>query len=288
MPVRTAVMDPELEPDPARRTLPLIAEVLGYLGAVIAISAGFVALRHVWPEIPPSGVLAFAAVAAAGLIVAGAVLPRRPEPAFGRLRAVLWLLATVAAGGFFAVLTGRILDLSGGSAALSAEAGWLVCAIPLWLRHRSVLQQLAMFAGAVALVGTGLDQFDPRVTNNGVGLAVWALCAIWALAAYLGYLEPATAGLAAGSVGAMVGSALMNDLAGQALLLATVVALLAVGVVTRRVLLIGLGAAGSLWAIPAAADRYLPGSLAAPLAVAIVGLVLLGIALWLARTRRRV
>jgi len=38
--------------------------------------------------------------------------------------------------------------------------------------------------------------------------------------------------------------------------------------------------------IPDVAARYLPGSLAAPLAVAMVGLVLFGIALWLARHRR--
>jgi hypothetical protein len=50
--------------------------------------------------------------------------------------------------------------------------------------------------------------------------------------------------------------------------------------------LIAIGAAGTLYVIPAVAARYLPGSLAAPLAVAMVGLVLLGVAMWLARHRR--
>jgi hypothetical protein len=38
--------------------------------------------------------------------------------------------------------------------------------------------------------------------------------------------------------------------------------------------------------VPQTAARYLPQSVAAPLAVFTVGLVLLGVALWLARARR--
>jgi hypothetical protein len=70
------------------------------------------------------------------------------------------------------------------------------------------------------------------------------------------------------------------------LALLTVAGLLTAGVVARRVLLIGIGATGTLYVIPAVAARYLPGSLAAPLAVAMVGLVLLGVAMWLTRHRR--
>ena len=78
----------------------------------------------------------------------------------------------------------------------------------------------------------------------------------------------------------------MDDPAGQALTLVTVAALLAGGIATARVMVIGIGAAGTLWVVPDTAARYLPGSVTAPLAVAIVGLVLLGVALWLARRRK--
>ena len=288
MPTKTAIMDPELDPPPERRRLPLFAEVLGYLGAVIALSAGAVVVRQVWPKIPPAGSLCVAGIAALGLLAAGEVLCRRAsEPAFGRLRSFLWLLATVAVGGFFAVLTSEVLKLSGGTAALIAEAGWTACALVLWLRARSALLHLAMFAGALALLCTGLSQIDPRVTLAGIGFAIWALSVAWALAAYQGYLVPVTAGLTAGSLGGVIGSALIFSAAGEVLALVTVAALLAAGVLTRRVVLLGFGAAGALWTIPDTVDRYLPGSIAAPLAVALVGLLLLGVALWVARTRRR-
>jgi len=53
------------------------------------------------------------------------------------------------------------------------------------------------------------------------------------------------------------------------------------------VLLIAIGGVGTLYVVPDAAARYLPGSVAAPLAVAVVGLMMFGIAFWLARTRRK-
>jgi hypothetical protein len=288
MPVRTAIMDPEIDPEPESRRLPLIAEVLGYLGAATALSAAFVVVRQVWPKIPPAGILSCAAIAAVALVAAGLALHRRShEPPFARLRSVLWLLATVAAGGFFAVLAGQVLKLHSGEVALASEAGWTACALALWLRGRSALLHLAMFGGAVALAGTGLYQLNPNSTSTEIGLVIWALSVAWGLAAYLGYLAPATAGLAAGSAGAIVGSALMSGPAGQVLALVTVGALLAAGVLSRRVLLVGFGAAGALWTIPETVDRYLPGTVAAPLAVAVVGLILLGVALWLGWNRRR-
>jgi hypothetical protein len=100
---------------------------------------------------------------------------------------------------------------------------------------------------------------------------------------------PRITGLLLSGAGALTGAliAMISDnAAGQVLGMLTVAGLLTAGVAARRVLLIGIGAAGTLYVIPAVAARYLPGSLAAPLAVAMVGLVLFGIALWLARHRR--
>jgi hypothetical protein len=40
---------------PWARASPLVAEALGYLGGALAVVAGFVAVRQVWPDIPPLG-----------------------------------------------------------------------------------------------------------------------------------------------------------------------------------------------------------------------------------------
>lgn len=274
-------------PEAPHRRLPLVAEVLGYVGAFIALVAAGIAVRQFWRTVPPGVELAFAAVAGTGLTVAGGMLRTGADPAFARLRGVLWLLATASATAFVAVLTHSFLRLSGSNVALLSEAAWLACAVPFFWRNRSSLAHLAVFAGAVALAETGLNRIDPGVHAWGVGLVLWVLSALWGSVVYRGYLVPRTIGLVAGGVGVLVGAGLtMEVAAGQALAVLTVAGLLALGIVSRRVLLIGIGAVGTAWVVPDTAGRYLPGLVVAPLAVAVVGLVLLGIALWLARTRK--
>ncbi len=287
---RIASLESARPPDVAgqpRRSLPLIAEVLGYLGAVVALSAGFLLVRRLWPHLPPAASLSFTAVAATGLVLAGAALRVKSEPAFARLRSVLWLLATSAVAGFFAVLASSVVRLSDVHTGLVVEGAWTITALALWWFSRSWLQHLSAFFGVTALAATGLVEFHPHITLTWLGCAIWLVSAAWGAAAYRGYLAPAACGLLASGVGVLVGAILaMRPPAGEALAVLTVAGLLAAGVVTRKVLLIAIGAVGTLWVVPDTADRYLPGSVAAPLAVAVVGLVLLVIALWLARARK--
>jgi Predicted membrane protein (DUF2157) len=273
-----------------RRRLPLVAEVLGYLGAVLAAAAIAVALRQVWKHVPAGAWLAFTAVLVVGLLVAGALARAEADPAFARLRSVLWLLATASAAAFAGVLTSKFLHLSDTSVALSAEAAWLVCAIPTWWRTRSPVQHAAAFGGAIALTVTGLDLIVPHAGPFAYGLALWVLAVAWGAAVAGGYLMPSVTGLLLSGIGALFGATIAmraDNPLGQVLALLTVAGMLAAGIAAHRVLLIAIGAAGTLYVIPAAANRYLPGSLAAPLAVATVGLVLLTIAMWLTRQRRR-
>jgi Predicted membrane protein (DUF2157) len=273
-----------------RRRLPLVAEVLGYLGAVLAATAIAVALRQVWKHVPPGAWLAFTAVLAVGMLVAGALVRAEADPAFARLRSVLWLLATASAAAVATVLTSKFLHLSDTSVALCAEAAWLVCAIPMWWRTRSPVQQAAAFGGAIALTETGLDRIAPHAGPFAYGFALWILAVAWGAAVARGYLMPRVTGLLLAGIGALVGATIAmsaDNPLGQVLALLTVAGLLAAGIAAHRVLLIAIGAAGTLFVIPATANRYLPGSLAAPLAVATVGIVLLTIAMWLARQRRR-
>jgi hypothetical protein len=272
-----------------RRRLPLVAEVLGYVGAVLAATAIGVALHQVWKHVPPAGWLAFTAVLAVGLLAAGAMVRIGGEPAFARLRSILWLLSTAGAAGFASVLAGKFLHLADNSVALSAEAAGLAFALPMWWRTRSAIQQTAAFAGAVALAETGLLRISPHVGSFGYGMALWVLAACWGVLAGRGYVAPRTTGLVLSGAGTLAGAliAMISDAGpGEVLGLVTVAGLLAAGIATHRVLLIGLGAAGSLYVIPDVASRYLPGSLGAPLAFAAVGLILLWLALRLARQRR--
>jgi hypothetical protein len=277
--------------EPPERRMPLVAEVVGYLGAIIAITAIGAVTHQSWKHVPPSAELIVAGVLAIGLLTGGAAVRAGGEPALARLRGVLWFLGTASAAGFVAVVTRRYLHLSGDSVALCAEGAWLACAVPLWWRARSALQQAAAFGGAIALVETCLERIDPNFGSFGFGLALWVLAGAWAIAVYLGYFTPRTMGVLLSSGGLQIGAIVAMDgvdsVLGSVMAVVTVAGLLAAGVVSRRVLLTGVGAAGALYVIPDVAHEYLPGSVAAPLATAVVGLVLVGIALWLARLRRR-
>ena len=261
--------------------------MLGYLGAGIAISAGYVAVRQLWPAHPPAATLSFTGVTAVLLTVTGAVLRTRGQPAFGRLRSVLWLLATLAGADFAAILADQVLGLGNRGVLLTAAAAWAALAVPLWWCGRSAVQHVVMFAGLAAVLCAGLYQLDPSLTAAGYGTAIWVLSAIWGTAAWIGYAVPLAAGLAAASAGVLAGGTItMGNPAGQALALLTVAGLLGIGVATNRAIFTGFGAAGTLWVVPDTANRYLPGTIAAPVAVVVAGLVLLAIALRLARARR--
>jgi hypothetical protein len=267
--------------------VPLAAEALGYAGAVIAIAAAGVTVRQVGTSIPPGAQLTFAAVMAAALMAAGSVLRTAGEPALARLRSLLWLASTAATASFVAVLTTQFLHLNGSSVALLAAGAWTACAVPLWWRSRSALQHLALFAGLATLAETGLERLDRGVAFWALGVVLWTLSVLWGIAVHREYLRPQAAGLFAAGAGLLIGATMtMGEAAGQALAVVTIAALLWLGVALRRVVLIGIGAAGAFWVIPATASRYLPGPVVAPLAVTAVGLVLLGIALRLAGVRR--
>jgi predicted small integral membrane protein len=231
--------------------------------------------------------MATAGVIAVGLLLAGAALRTDTDPALARLRGVLWLLSTGGAAAFVAVLTGAYLHLADADSALTTAAASLVYAVPLWWRSRSALQHLAAFGAAIAVLAAGIDRIDPHAGSFAFGIAMWVLALAWGIAVARGRLVPAPIGTMLSAAGALVGAIIaMEDAVGVLLAIATVAGLFACGILMHQVPLIGIGAVGTLYVIPDAATRYLPGSVAGPLAVAVVGLVLLGVALWLARQRR--
>src|SRR5215470_15778461 len=95
-----------------RRRLPLVAEVLGYVGAVIAITAIVVSVHQIWKHVPAAVELATAGVITVGLLLAGAALRTDGDPAFARLRSVLWLLSTAGAAALAAILARRYVHLT--------------------------------------------------------------------------------------------------------------------------------------------------------------------------------
>jgi hypothetical protein len=270
------------------RRLPLVAEVLGYVGAVIAITAIVLTVHQIWKHVPAVAELTTAGVIAVGLLLAGGAVRTDTDPALARLRSVLWLLSTAAAAAFVAVLTDQYIRLSDTAGALTTAAAALVYAVPLWWRNRSTLQHLAVFGAAVAVLETGIDSIDPHAGPLQFGIALWLIAVAWGVAVARGLLGPAPIGMLLSGAGALAGAVTaMDHPAGVVLAIATVAGLFAAGVLMHQVPMIAIAAVGTIYVVPDVASRYLPGSVAAPLAVAVVGLALLGVALWLARQRQK-
>jgi len=273
------------EPAPVPRTA-LLAEVIGYAGGALVIVAGLYLASELWPGIPTAAALALAAVACAALGAAGAALHTSGSPPARRLRSVLWLMSTASLAAFTGILGDQVWQLSPAGTTLVTAAAAGVYGAAQWWRTRAVLQHLAVFASAAVLVGTAVAQLS--LGNWALGLGIWTLSALWGGAVIRGYLPPRGAGYFAAGFGLLVGIQFAMDVpAGHLLALATVAGLLAGGVLLREVWLAGLGAVGVLLVVPQTAERYLPESAAAPLAVFIAGAVLVGSAVWLAKRRGR-
>lgn len=271
---------------PARRgRAPYVVEALGYLGATLAAIAGFLAVDQLWPDIPIGAQLGFAAAGAVVLTVAAVLIGTPVEAAIGRLRSVLLVLSTGCLAAFTALLAARVWDVGPRGTLLACAAVATGYASGWWIRVVAPLQHMAAYTSATVTAGAAASMLDTDIWWPGV--AVWALSAGWALATYRGAFRPQTAGLVGAAVGLLVGAQLTMDLAaGHVLALLTVAGLLAAGVARRQLWLLALGAVGVVQVVPQTAARYLPESAAAPLAVFVVGVLLVGVALWLARSSR--
>jgi hypothetical protein len=278
---------PATAPEPAAvPRAALLAEVIGYAGGALVIVAGTYLAGELWRNIPTGAALALAAVASVALGAAGVALRTPGSPPARRLRSVLWLLSTASLAAFMGILGNQVWQLSPAGTTMAAAAAAGVYGAAQWLRTRAALQHLAVFASAAVLVGTAVAQLS--LGNWALGLGIWTLSALWGGAVIRGYLPPRGAGYFAAGFGLLVGIQFAMDVpAGHLLALVTVAGLLAGGVLLREVWLAGLGAVGVLLVVPQTAERYLPESAAAPLAVFIAGAVLVGSAVWLAKRRAR-
>jgi hypothetical protein len=271
---------------PGRRT-PYVVEALGYLGATLATIAGFLAVDRLWPDIPLGAQLAFAASGTVLLAAAAMLIGTPREPAIGRLRSVLLALSTCCFAAFTALLVGEVVEVGSAGTTLTTTAATTAYAAGWWWRARTPLQHLTTYVAAAFTAGAAVNMVDTTVDIWWIGTAIWGLSALWIVLAYRGLLRPRDIGILGPAVGLLVSAQMtMEVAAGHVLALATVAGLLAAGVAGRRLPLLALGAVGVAIVVPQTAARYLPASAAAPLAVFVVGVMLLGVALWLARSQR--
>ena len=273
-----------------RGRVPFVVEALGYVGGALAVVAGFIATADLWRDLSRGALEGFAAAGCVVLLAGGAALRSADDPAFGRLRSVLWLLSAACLTAFCGLIGEDRND----------DDEWLVMVVALvtaayllglHLWHRSMLLVIALFVALSVAAGAFSVAIDDDEDAWQVGLAVWLLAVVWtAGAGRISALTPVDGVLLSGIGGAFVGAQLMmtRDL-GHLVGVVTVATVVVAGTLLKRTWMLALGTLGVLVVAPQTATHFLPDSVGAPVAVFLVGAGLVAIAVWLARRpgRRR-
>lgn len=263
-----------------RRALAL--EAIGYLGGVLVVVAAALLAGLYWADLATEARLGILGGGTAVLLGAGALVRGAQAGAAGRLRSVLWAGAVAALAAFTAVLADQVIGWGEADVALTTAACATLLAGLLWFLHPTPLQQIALMVGAMATAASAIVDFagDDSVP----GLGIWSVALVWALLGWARLMQPRTLAMALGGVGMILGAAsTMEYDAGIVLALATTVGLIAAAVVMRDLVLLGVGALGTLVVVPAAVGNWFPGDLAAPVALLVVGGILVLVAVWVTR-----
>ncbi|MDP3891151.1 DUF2157 domain-containing protein [Nocardioides sp.] len=263
---------------------PLIIEALGYLGGVIILVASSLIASLYWDQVATAARLVIVGGVAAVLLAAGFAVPERLKDVGVRFRSVVWLLSTGAFSGFVGMLGADALNMAAEDVFQLTSSCVAAYAAGLWLISRTLVQQLTLMVGAML---TAAALTNALAASDALpGFAVWGVALVWLLLGWGGLLEPSRLVMVCGAAGMFIGA--MTTIpahAGIVLALVTAAAVVSTAVLFRDLLLLAVGALGTLQVLPASVIELFPGDLAAPIALLVVGTLLVGAGLFIARRR---
>jgi len=265
---------------------------------ILLLAGGAVAIGQRWNSIPSGGRVGVLAGAAAFFLLIGIVARRVRDPAIQRLAGVVWFLSVACVAGAVWLAwwkaygsTGPVTVLVGGAVTVYSAA--------LWRVRRGALQNVAWFAGLIVTI-LGIVDYAVDIANGhgGTGsaptivavLPLWAFGLAWAWFGWRRYVEPVWVTIPCGVILALIvpifAVAHGWGHVGYAIGIATAAAVMAASVPLRNVPLLALGALAMFGYVTSAAVRYLHQSLGVPAALAITGVLIIGLAVVSARLIR--
>jgi hypothetical protein len=268
-----------------------IAEVVGYVGAAFALGAIGLLVAEFWSDLVVWARVALAGVLAAVAVGAGALLRGRRAPALQRLVGVLWLAGLAATAWLVGIVAWDVLGVPERWMPTVIGVVTLAVAGPLLLLGRHVLVQLAAFVALGSATAGTLVAIAPLEPGAlAFGLLLVGGGATWGLAGAGGWLGPRVSAEVTGAVFMLIGAQVLTGTGWPrtALVAGIVIAfvLVALSVVGGRLHLLYLGALGLFVSVPRLVFALFSDTLGAPATLLTTGVLLILMAVGLARFRR--
>ncbi|MEX2556114.1 MAG: hypothetical protein WEB06_10820 [Actinomycetota bacterium] len=277
-----AATNPSADVQPRR--ISLLAEAIGYIGAILVLAGGGAAIGQRWDEMSETFRIGVIGAAAVGFLVAGVAARRSGEPAFRRLTSVVWLVSTVGVGVTAALIATWTYDLEERAVVTAAAFAATVYATILWRFNRGALQHLALFAAGLVLVSSSVAWTSQEPPGWTFALAWWVYGAGWAIGGWRRLLEPWWAGVPLGTITALIApTAIEQDGGVYGLGLVTAGSIMALAVGLRFPPGLAIGAVGLFAYVTGGVVRYFGEALGVPTALALTGVAILAVAVVTAR-----
>jgi hypothetical protein len=293
---------PAAEGEPGTRRISLVTEAAAYAGVILLLVGGVTAISQRWNDITRGGQGGVFAAAAVFFFLAGIIVRQVREPAIQRLAGVAWFLSVVGVAGAVWLAMYHVYGKTDAVTAVAVGAGVTLYAVALWLVRPSALQSLALFAGLVITIlgiadiitvpgGTGSTPSPAPAPINlptpllAIALPLWVFGLAWAALGWRRYVGPLWVTIPSGVILALIAPSFAAGHYGwmYAIGIATAAAAMAASVPLRNTPLLALGALAMFGYLTAVAARYLHQSLGGPSALAITGVLMIGLAVVSAR-----
>ena len=286
--MRVTALGPPTEEEggASERRIPLVTEILGYVGAALAIWAVAFLAAEFWANLTDWAQASLFAVLSLVLFVGGVTLLGTKEEALQRLSSVLW---TGAVGS----LAGALFIIFEPIAGFSMELTWTfigaiatAVAVGMMWKQPSVLQHIVLFAAALTTI-VSLLTLGPEPELFVYGFVVWGFGMAWILIARAGVLPRLNVGMILGGLAMLYGAqiAAIEDTAafGVLLGLGTAGVLAGAGVLLKEKLTIILGGIGIFMFVPQAMFHFFGEEMGAMFGLFFSGLLIIGLAVMFGR-----
>ena len=259
------------------RGTPVVVEIVGYLGAVLAMIGATILVARFWDEMASWSRLVLIGSLAVGLWGAGVVVDESADAVMWRLRGFLWLLSSAAVALFAGLLGADVFDWAPEPVVVLAGSTTALYAGSLWRLRDRPAQHLAFFAGVVAMVAGASAWIDgPGMA----GLVLWAFGVVWLVLGWRRIVVPAVIALVVAPVLMLVAAGVTGgswEWLAPLFGLATAAGLLAGGTVVKEFLITGIGVAGVFVYLPMSAAEYFGETIGVPIVLLTSGTLLIGL-----------